>query len=414
MATAVAPKLTFIPDILEEHFEELAFLWGQRTRALRSPNYTLRELGMLEERIEAHTHGLLAVGERLIPFVEEALAGEEEEPAFAAAYALLRLHTDAAVQRVLDALATAKGKQLDGLRVALCHAPVDRIQRNLQAIFLSAPAPIAAAAAEALAFHSALSPTAERIHEFLRDEAPSVRQGGWRLVSYLGVVATPKAYAAAMRDDDAGVKNAAIAAAAWTGVQAILTLGRQFAAKPSANDLEALRILAILGGPEDLHRFGSIGMTKEMGPSRFDLVASYGHPALVDLLLVEMAGADPKSSALAGAAFARITGQNVESDTRAAVPPEDGKEPDEFEREFQEAVTLPSYERAWHHWQTRKPEFAQCGRLCKGFDVGRGLTAESFATLDMESRWEICLRGRFQGVWPGSPLNLEIFPQSRP
>ena len=407
------PKLTFIPDILEEHFEELAFLWGQRTRALRSPTYTMRELGMLEERIEAHTHGLLAVGDRLIPFVADALAGEEQYPAFAAAYALLRLHTGAAVQCVLDALATAKGKQLDGLRAALCHAPIDRIQSNLQAIFLSAPAPVAAAAAEALAFHGALSPTAERLHAFLRDEAPGVRQSGWRLVSYLSVAVTPKSYAAAMRDDDAGVKNAAITAAAWTGVQAILTIGRQFAAKPSPDDLEALRVLAILGGPEDLHRFGSIGMMREMGPARFDLVASYGHPALVDLLLVEMAGADPKAAALAGGAFARITGQRVESDERATVPPEDGKELDEFEKEFQEEVTLPSYELAFNHWQRVKPQLANCGRLCKGLDVGQGLTAESFATLDMESRWEICLRGRFQGLWPGSPLHLEIFPQSR-
>jgi uncharacterized protein (TIGR02270 family) len=413
MATAVAPARSLIPDILEEHFEELAFLWSQRTNALRSPSYTMRELALLEERIEAHTHGLLAVGDRLLPFVEEALSGEDQPAVFAAAYALLRLHTDAAVQRVLDALATAKGKQLDGLRTALCHAPIDRIQPRLQAIFLNAPAPVAAAAAEALAFHSALLPTAERLHQFLRDEAPSVRQCGWRIVSNLGVAVTPKAYAAALRDDDAGVRNGAIAAAAWSGVQAILTIGRQFAATPSPEHLEALRILAILGGPEDLQRIGAIAMMKEMGPARFELVASYGHPALVDLLLVEIAGADPESAALAGAAFTRLTGRNIESGQRATVPPEGGKEPDEFEAEFQEEVALPSYELAYNHWQAVKPQLAQCARLCKGLDVGRGLTAESFASLDMESRWEICLRGRFQGAWPGSPAHLEIFPQSR-
>ena len=37
MATAAAPKLTFIPDILETHVEEAAFLWGRRANALRSP-----------------------------------------------------------------------------------------------------------------------------------------------------------------------------------------------------------------------------------------------------------------------------------------------------------------------------------------------------------------------------------------
>jgi hypothetical protein len=35
---------TLILDILEEHYEELEFLWGQRRAALRAPSYGNREL----------------------------------------------------------------------------------------------------------------------------------------------------------------------------------------------------------------------------------------------------------------------------------------------------------------------------------------------------------------------------------
>ena len=87
-------------------------------------------------------------------------------------------------------------------------------------------------------------------------------------------------------------------------------------------------------------------------------------------------------------------------------------EPDEFEAEFQEEVTLPDPEIAQRHWKLVKPVFQQACRLRRGFDVGGALTPEVFGALDMESRWEILLRARFQGKWSGSPLRLERFPQA--
>ena len=412
MTTAAAPKLTFIPDILEEHLEELAFLWGQRTSAIRSPDYTLREIGLLEERIAAHAQGLLVIGDRLIPFVEEKLGGDDANAVFAAAFALLHLSSDAALQRVLRAVESAVDARFDAIRTALCHGPIDRILPNLHAIFASGPAPAAATAAEALAFHSALKPPAPRVQEFLTDPDPAVKRSGWRLASYLQLRLDAKTYASGLRDDDPGVKSAALTAAAWNGEQAVISLGRQVATTPAPDHLEALRLLAILGGPDDIQRVAMVGMTEAMGPSRFELVASYGHPALVDLLLVEMsrAATDPEAAAAAGSAFERVTGRNVESGTRATVPPKNGKEPDAFDAEFQDEVVLPDYPTAYHHWQEAKPQLAHAGRLCRGIDVGAGLTAEAFATLDMQSRWEICLRGRFQGTWPGSPIDLERYP----
>jgi uncharacterized protein (TIGR02270 family) len=78
-------------DIYEEHFEEASFLYGQWETALVAPNYTLDEVTSgPEERLRAHLDGLVlggkAVAEKLLL---PALAGEEPEPAFAAAWSLL-------------------------------------------------------------------------------------------------------------------------------------------------------------------------------------------------------------------------------------------------------------------------------------------------------------------------------------
>ena len=73
----------------------------------------------------------------------------------------------------------------------------------------------------------------------------------------------------------------------------------------------------------------------------------------------------------------------------------------------------PDPERARRHWELMRPGLQHASRLQRGCDVGRALSAEEFARLDMESRWQMWLRARFQGVWRGSPTRLEQFPQGR-
>src|SRR5919199_6468901 len=95
-----AAKLTFIPDLVEEHFDELQFLWGQRRRALRSSAYRARELAILEERLEARAEAMLVVGERLLDIVEAALTDGDDLASFAAAFVLLRLGQPLGLTRV--------------------------------------------------------------------------------------------------------------------------------------------------------------------------------------------------------------------------------------------------------------------------------------------------------------------------
>ena len=408
-----APPLAFIPDILEEHFEELQFLWGQREHALRSPVHTPRAVAQLEERIAGRLQGVLAQGERALPLLEAGLASDDAMAAFAAAFTLLRAGGEANERRVLGALAAAGGDRLDGIRRALCAAPCAHLARPLHAMLGTAPTPVAAAIAETLAVQCGAAPGDGRLAWFLRDDAPAVRAAAWRIVAALGAPVEAKAFAAGVRDEDLEVRRNAVAAAAWSGNPGILALGRRLAEAPAAEHLDALLMLAVLGGPDDLPDVLRVARCAELGPARWQVLGAFGHPAMVDVLLPELAAADPASAAAAGVAFTRLTGHDVESDRRAAAPAPGVGQPDDFEAEFEETVALPDPERAYQHWSQHRARFGQTARLCRGHDVNQPLAPETFAELDMAARREIFLRARFRGTWTGTPVALEAYPQAR-
>jgi uncharacterized protein (TIGR02270 family) len=348
----------------------------------------------------------------LIQFVEEGLTSDDSAKAFAAAYSLLRLQNETATFAVIQAFSAAQGKQMQGLRQALSHAQLEQILPSLPFLFFSSAAPTVAAAADVLVSHSALPPPGMTIDQLLQDEDPGVRQIAWRVVTNSGLSVDPKLYAAAMRDEEPAVKRAGLEAAAWNGVPGVLVLARQLAESPEPENLYALELLATLGGPEDVQRMTSIAKAKELGAARFRLLGCFGHPRLMEVLLAELANPDPEVAAAAGAAFTKMTGQDIDSKERAQLLPDNSEKPDDFEAEFLDEVTLPSPELARTHWQKAMPGFAKATRVCRGFDLSRGTPPEVLAKLDMESRWECFLRSRFTRASSASPATLERFPQT--
>jgi uncharacterized protein (TIGR02270 family) len=404
--TNVAPRLTFLPDLLELHFEELQFLWARRRAALRSPTETPRDLAHLDERIEAHVQGMLVVGARMLPLVEPALADGERDAAFAAAYALLRLGDPSLAERVVAAIALATPAAREGLAEALRHASVPAAEHRLRQLAVGHDAAAAAVALEVLAFHGGARGAAVggTLDALLAHEDPALRAAGWRVAAYGCAPVDARHYAAALRDDTPGIRRAALEAGAWARVPEVLTFGRRCAERPAPEMLDVLRLLAVLGCPEDGRRIAAIACMPVLGPARFALVGALGSPALVHLLLASMADADPATAAAAGAAFTKLTGQDVSSARTARVGAVDDDLADE--------VALPDPERARAVWRRMGAELAHAGRICRGLDADRPIDGHT-AAVDLESRWDLFLRARYQGAWDGGPAQLEVFPQYR-
>jgi HEAT repeat protein len=178
-----------IPQVFAKHFEEFQFLWEQRRAALRSPDCTVRDVTRLDERLAAHLDGLLLGGEAAIPLLEGGLADDDPSAVFAAAYVLLGLRIQVAADCVAEVFLTGEAKKSEPLGQALCHGPIDLIERVVCDAAASLPASVAAIALEALVFHECPSPAIDRLVEFLEDPNPNVRRCGWRTTAMLGSAA---------------------------------------------------------------------------------------------------------------------------------------------------------------------------------------------------------------------------------
>ncbi len=403
-SSTVTAATTFIPKVFEEHLETVGLLWTRRRAAVRSPDYTAADLADLDETIDAHLDGLAAGGDDSIPLLESELLGDDTLRAFTAAFALLRVGAADGFARVGDAFSTAKEARLEALRDALAHGPSTPLHPQLMSLFVGGPPDVGAAAAEALVIHGAVAPKPEQLERFIRGEHPATRTSAWRITAYCGTSVPDAWYEAGLRDDDPNVKRAAFEAATWNRSPVFYQYARSLATAVTPEVIPLLATFAAVAPPEEYQLIGSVATNPAAGLDRFRVIGSFGHPYFVDLLIKEMQNPDPAAAASAGAAFEKMTGWNSQFLLRRDASA--GGDADGAENAF-----VPDPDSARKHWAEVAPQVARAPRIAQRFDVSQGLSRDVFDRLDMESRWEYCLRMRLFSGWQGTPLVLERYPQ---
>jgi hypothetical protein len=275
---------------------------------------------------------------------------------------------------------------------------------------LSGPLDVGAAAGEALVLQNAVRPVYEHVARFLAADDPGVRATGWRIVANATISVPAEHMERALRDDNPMVKSAAFAAAAWTAYPGFADYCRTLASAPNPAMLEPLTTLAAVAPLDEFQTIARLAATPALGPARLKIAGAFGHPGFMDFVLHEMENPDPAVATSAGDAFTKMTGLAVYSDKRASIQPL-GRVDDDVEAEFQQEVQLPDVALARKHWEHAKPRLNAAVRVCRGFDISQAIARETFEALDMESRWELCLRARLTAGWPGTPVSLQTFPQ---
>jgi uncharacterized protein (TIGR02270 family) len=89
---------------ISQHAEEAEFLWTQRSAAVHAPNFRLRDLARLDDRIEAHIDGLRVAGDLGWDLCLAALEGPGE--IFAASVLALESRSAERIQPILSAVNT--------------------------------------------------------------------------------------------------------------------------------------------------------------------------------------------------------------------------------------------------------------------------------------------------------------------
>ena len=102
--------MAVIPEILDQHAEEAAFLWLLRDAAATAPHYDARELSDLDERVEAHLDGLRIAGEAGWLRCAQELEREEPGEVFVASVLALESADEGRLEHVLRV--AEKGRSL--------------------------------------------------------------------------------------------------------------------------------------------------------------------------------------------------------------------------------------------------------------------------------------------------------------
>ncbi|MCS7469320.1 FHA domain-containing protein, partial [Stieleria sp. ICT_E10.1] len=209
-----------------------------------------------------------------------------------------------------------------------------------------------------------------------------------------------------VRDEDPQVRRTAIHAAAWSREPWLLDFCRGCAKAASPEQRDTLEMLSVLGLPSDLELIRGLGRRAELGPNRFELLASFAHPAVVPDLIQVINGDQLEDAVAASLAFSRILGVDIASGQRATVMTNESGDGDDEEFDEQE-VMVPDAAKAERHWADLAESFASGNRFHQGIETSGPPTPDLLQQLDMRSRWEMCVRGKYEGKWNGDPFDLE-------
>jgi uncharacterized protein (TIGR02270 family) len=381
-------------DVLEEHLEELDFLWEQRERFVFAPGWTVQDLANLEERAEAHLDGLRIGGEAAIEIARPFLAGDEKGAATAAAFTFLASDDPGRAREVLAALAGAPEPAADGIRIALRHSEVRLAEDGLYDLALGPDLRLRALAADVLTFHR-LRPPPE-IEGLLDHEDGEVRALGFAAAGRAGKVLTARHLEGALKDEQPHVRAAGLEAAARCGLAELPSICRR-AAGGYEPVPEALEFLGVVGGPADVRHLETAMRDAAVAPVAILAAGDLGNPALVPALLTAMG--DAGLSELAAVAFSRITGVEV---PRLAAPATAAA----GDRLADTQALPPDVDRLRAIWDSVRDRLPRAQRCERGQDLDCISLAAALRSLPLRSRRVFYLARRHRD--PGGVPDVEL------
>jgi uncharacterized protein (TIGR02270 family) len=253
IASSHIPPELILWDVIEEHFNEAEFLFGEWERALHSPVYTLTELGAtLEQRLEAHLDGLLIGGPEVAKRLLEPELENDTEPmrAVVAALVLLCSEEEAVINRVLAVTQGAEGALQEALARALILSNAARLDQMVLERFREAQSdPEKAVWLEVLNGRGV--DTCELLHRCFDSDDHRLVGAALEAVRRFArreMITVTERY---LRSDHPHVRLSALKASLAFGSRDAWQLCLQLVEASDIYDPELLLLIAILGRPEE-------------------------------------------------------------------------------------------------------------------------------------------------------------------
>jgi uncharacterized protein (TIGR02270 family) len=388
-------------DVIQEHFEELDFLWEQRERVIFARDWNLRELAALEERADAHLDGLRIGDEHAVNIARPGLVSDESGAATAAAFTLLRMDNAALAGEVARAFEESGRDAQAGIRIALRHSDVGRVTHAVERLAASGDALTRAAATDVLAFHRL--PRPRGLEDLLRHSDRAIRRLAYAALGRFGGPMEKDDLETAVNDDDGPLRGIALDAAARLGFRDLSAICRDAALGTTNATPDALAFLGVIGDPESIDILTARVQDVAMAAAALAGLGCMGKVSAIPLIIEAMA--EPTRTKAAGAAFVRITGA-TEISSKRPLPPAPGL--DEDERDLRDQLFPNDPDRAASYWKKYRDRFAPEGRWQAGVDVSREPLGRAFNMLPLQIRRDVYRAERLRNPAKTPDLELEM------
>ncbi len=357
-----------LPDIIEEHAEEAAFLWQQRTAAVDAPDYDIEELAEADERVDAHLDALNIGGEPSWEICKELgwdLAGEY----FTAMSIAIGLAKQEFVDEVLDA-AEGDVDATRGVISALGWVEPRQLQGLVKTLLMDKSVYRRLIGIGACAIHRV--PANSYLEKALQGSDEELLARALKAVGELGNVnLLPMVQAHCEHDNDA-CRFQAVRSAMMLGDRSVLEILLLFAGTENPYQRKAIEVALRVMEPAAAREWIK-KLATDKTQLRYVLIAcgAQGDPVYLPALMRQFE--NQEFARVAGEAFEIITGLNIFRESLEIIPEapvvQDSDDDDDEELGEDEGLVLPDPEKMSRWFEANKGQFQPGQRYLCGQPV---------------------------------------------
>jgi len=371
-------------DLVEECFDEAAFLWRRGEAELTSLTRNLDEVWTwTEERLHGALDGVRVGGRAAIDIATEGLLSNDIDRITAGAGVLASNVDPNAIEAITAALAVAEGDKLRAIVRGLELLGSDQALRAAASV-LSGGEPAQAGALCRVKSFRRVGPRDEAATA-LKSDLPDAQIHAVRASAYAPSPHAETLIGAALRSRDANVRAAATEVGLCRGVEGAWDAATRSMNRLDAGDAPYLNLLALFGKAEHHESVFNALRVPQLQQAAMWAMGHIGTIRAVEACVAGMQ--DEKLARVSGEAYCWITGADLDRDGLAAR--EAPAEVPSFEEDDLDANLVPPPEALWpkpdveavqRDWRTRRSAFAPDVRHI------HGRPASGAAILDMIER----------------------------
>lgn len=380
MSTASRARQKFLAEsrviepIVSQYAEEASFLWLLRDAAVRSPEYSLRELSRLDSRIDAHLDGLTVAGEHGWKVCVDELDWAEPGEVFTASAIAFASDDVSRIQPILETV--RQDSQLTrALIAAIGYLPHGRVIDRISQLSGSHSDDLRFIGLSASAIHRIDPGTV--LNQSLESENPRLRARARRAVGEFARRDLVPQLRAGLKDDDPEARFWAAWSLGLLGDRGVVEVLHGFVGVEFERWRDAVNLASRIVDLSNAHAWRA-KLTKSDATLRQAVVASgdIGDPIVIDWLIELMS--DKKLSRLAGEAFTTITGADLtllklelSAPEESDAGPNDDAEDENVEMDPDENLPWPDAKLVEDWWSRNKEQHAAGKRLLLGNVIGK-------------------------------------------